>query len=164
MECKKNSNLKCNCKCSCRISNNYSHSNYNVINNSCNSNCNAIDTTNLVCNNDGLNRKCNINNESDRSTATTPDLDSCSSSKVSNANSLESQSAKSNGVKSSQFIGVNKVNLFLKKSTSVNSALSKHLEKNQRPNGFLSHISPFNSNLSLSYLTSTFNIFSTDRQ
>lgn len=55
----------------------------------------------------------------------------------------------------------NFINNFLRKSASVNSGLSRNLGNQQR-NGFLSHFSPFSSNLHLSYFSS-FNIFSSEK-
>lgn len=48
---------------------------------------------------------------------------------------------------------------FMRKSSSVNSALSKHLDRTTRR--ISNRLSTFGSNLSLSYFTSTFNLFTT---
>lgn len=54
-------------------------------------------------------------------------------------------------------------NVSLKKSISVNSALCSSSNRDKKSNSFFSQLSPFHSTLSLSYFTSAFNIFSTEK-
>lgn len=76
-----------------------------------------------------------------------------------NGDESDSKSTTTNSINNSRSESPNFTS-FMKKSTSVNSALSKHLDRTRR---FSNRLSSFGSNISLSYFTSTLTLFTSDK-